>query len=86
VCKQLIRLPEGQTLQGNADEKISLAFFDKAARLCFFMKISFLAPTKPLPYCLTEANQENPLHFWAYLSASNGRLNFPKYIIGRLKW
>ena len=78
--------PEGQTLQGNADDKVSLVFFDEATGSCFFHENIGSRSDQMVTVLLSEANKDNPLHCWVYLSASNGNINSPSVYIGQLKW
>jgi hypothetical protein len=77
--------PEGQ-LQGNADDKISLVFFDEATGSCFFHENIGSRSDQMVTVLLPETNKENPLHCWAYLSTSNGNMNSSSVYIGQLKW
>jgi len=77
--------PEAQ-LQGNADDKISPVFFDEATGSCFFHENIGSRSDQMVTVLLSEANKDNPLHYWVYLSASNGNINSPSVYIGQLKW
>jgi hypothetical protein len=77
--------PEGQ-LQGNADDKVSLVFFDEVTGSCFFHENIGSRSDQMVTVLLSEANKDNPLHYWVYLSASNGNINSPSVYIGQLKW
>jgi hypothetical protein len=77
---------EGQRLQGNADDKISLVFFDEATGSCFFHENIGSRSDQMVTVLLPETNKENPLHCWAYLSTSNGNMNSSSVYIGQLKW
>ncbi|HRS41007.1 MAG TPA: DUF6266 family protein, partial [Dysgonamonadaceae bacterium] len=78
--------PEKQTLQENADDKVSLVFFDEVTRSCFFHENIGSRSDQMVTVLLSEANKDNPLHYWVYLSASNGNINSPSVYIGQLKW
>ena len=77
--------PEAQ-LQGNADDKISLVFFDEATGSCFFHENIGSRSDQMVTVLLPETNKENPLHCWVYLSTNNGNMNSPSVYIGQLKW
>ena len=77
--------PEGQ-LQGNANDKISLVFFDEATGSCFFHENIDSRSDQMVTVLLPVANKENPLHCWAYLSTHNGNMNSSSVYIGQLKW